>query len=296
MKQEYQDRIDLYVLGKMTEEERKAFEEDMSKDAELKEQTEFTKSVCKVVKSRSEKQEKMKGFEKGYEDNADEKETVAPKRNKFKFIYWASSIAAVLVVGFFVMKRLNTSYDSLTFPIELEYGTVRGGGMDDDYADIQKMVDGGECEKALAEIKNQLKKNNDELLSLLKDTIIVEDIKADSAYNINVKTVCLNNLNLEALKKLIETDKSEKALDEIDSQLDINNNAIVSLQNDTTLSEEDKGIEIFRISEYIEDLTWLKVHALIRLKKTDEAKKMLDEISGQDGKYKEKADTLKNKI
>ena len=45
MKEEYQDRIDNYLLGRMSETERVSFERDLNLDDKLKEQYEFTKAV-----------------------------------------------------------------------------------------------------------------------------------------------------------------------------------------------------------------------------------------------------------
>ena len=45
MKEEYQDRIDNYLLGRMSEAERVSFERDLNLDDKLKEQYEFTKAM-----------------------------------------------------------------------------------------------------------------------------------------------------------------------------------------------------------------------------------------------------------
>ena len=41
MKKEFQDRIDNYLLHRMTEEQRKAFEQELLTDEELRDQLEF---------------------------------------------------------------------------------------------------------------------------------------------------------------------------------------------------------------------------------------------------------------
>ena len=55
MKQEYQDRIDDYLLHRMSDKDKRAFEDELSHDEELREQLEFTKSVSSAIKSRNEK-------------------------------------------------------------------------------------------------------------------------------------------------------------------------------------------------------------------------------------------------
>ena len=232
MKLEIQDRIDLYVTGRMTEEERLAFEEDMSKDTELKEQTEFTLSVSKSLKRRNDKMERMKGFKKDYEENADKHETPSVHvRNKFKFFYWASSIAAVLVVGFFIMKSRNTTSDGMAFPVELAVENSRGGG----------------------EILNKI-------------------------------------------KQLIENKKCDEALTEIEKQWNEISNEIDKVKKDQTIGRDEKEYTIDSMNSDLESLNYLKAHALLRLGKIDEAKALLDDISNKEGAYKEKAESLYNKI
>lgn len=55
MKKEYQDRIDDYLLDRMTEEERRAFENDIENNKELREQMKFTEMVQGTLKSKVEK-------------------------------------------------------------------------------------------------------------------------------------------------------------------------------------------------------------------------------------------------
>ncbi len=54
MKKEYQDRIDDYLLDRMTEEERRAFENDIENNKELREQMKFTEMVQGALKSKVE--------------------------------------------------------------------------------------------------------------------------------------------------------------------------------------------------------------------------------------------------
>ena len=52
MKIEYQDKIDRYILGEMSAEERTDFEKQVAQNAELQELLEFTKNVNTAIKSR----------------------------------------------------------------------------------------------------------------------------------------------------------------------------------------------------------------------------------------------------
>ena len=102
MKIEYQDQIDEYLLGRMSDGDRKAFEKQVEKDDELCEQLEFAKDVLTSMKSRNEKLAKMEEWEKG-------KPLVATGPSPVrKVIYWVSGIAAVFVVGLFLFKNYQS--------------------------------------------------------------------------------------------------------------------------------------------------------------------------------------------
>ena len=92
----FQDRIDEYLLhGETMSEEYKAqFLKEIEEDAEKREQYEFTKSVKEAVKSRGEKLKAMAEFQKEM------------KHGNRKVWLWISSIAAVLVIGFFAINPL----------------------------------------------------------------------------------------------------------------------------------------------------------------------------------------------
>lgn len=94
---EFQDRIDEYLLhGETISEEDKAqFLKEIEEDAEKKEQYEFTKNVKQVMVSRGEKLKAMTEFQKEMKSHHHRKTWL-----------WISSIAAVLVIGFFAINPL----------------------------------------------------------------------------------------------------------------------------------------------------------------------------------------------
>ena len=66
MNQEYQNRIDQYLLKDMSEEECQSFKQEVEKDGELKEQLEFTEYVRAAIISRSEKLAQIRRWEYFY--------------------------------------------------------------------------------------------------------------------------------------------------------------------------------------------------------------------------------------
>ena len=97
MDKDFQDRIDEYLLhgDTMTEETKAQFLKEIEEDAEKREQYEFTKNVKQAMVSRGEKLKAMTEFQKEMKSHHHRKTWL-----------WISSIAAVLVVGFFAINPL----------------------------------------------------------------------------------------------------------------------------------------------------------------------------------------------
>ena len=92
----FQDRIDEYLLHSdtMSEEGKAQFLKDIEEDEEKRELYEFTKNVKQAMISRGEKLKAMTEFQKGI------------KHGRRKSWLWISSIAAILVIGFFAINPL----------------------------------------------------------------------------------------------------------------------------------------------------------------------------------------------
>ena len=97
MDNNFQDRIDEYLLHSdtMSEEDKAQFLKEIEEDAEKKEQYEFTKNVKQAIVSRGEKLKAMTEFQKEMKSHHHRKTWL-----------WISSIAAVLVIGFFAINPL----------------------------------------------------------------------------------------------------------------------------------------------------------------------------------------------
>lgn len=93
----FQDRIDEYLLhgDAMSEEDKAQFLKEIEEDAEKKEQYEFTKNVNQAMVSRGKKLKAMTEFQKEMKSHHHRKTWL-----------WISSIAAVLVIGFFAINPL----------------------------------------------------------------------------------------------------------------------------------------------------------------------------------------------
>lgn len=103
----FQDRIDEFLLHNdaMSEEDKAQFQKEIEEDAEKKEQYEFTKNVKQAIVSREEKLKAMTEFQKEMKSHHHRKTWL-----------WISSIAAILVVGFFAINPLlveTSSHDNV---------------------------------------------------------------------------------------------------------------------------------------------------------------------------------------
>ena len=103
----FQDRIDEYLLHNdaMSEEDKAQFLKEIEDDVEKKEQYEFTKNVKMAMVSREEKLKAMTEFQKEMKSHHHRKTWL-----------WISSIAAILVVGFFAINPLlveTSSHDNV---------------------------------------------------------------------------------------------------------------------------------------------------------------------------------------
>lgn len=252
MRLEFQDSIDRYVLGRMADDERIAFEEKLSENGELKEQMELTKAVKDVLErnedldilERIERMEEEYDMEKtgykatgsGYERDMTEpmarQTTSAPPRSSNrKFIYWISGIAALFIVGFFLFNNLYFNEDAdMTFSPRPQGVPVFKG----DDATIDNLLVKGDYKAALAQIET------------LEEEIATEHMTIER-----------------------EKDSRGAGQDELAYKL-----------------------ELLKYKQ--EELSWLKVQALLGLNRKEEAISLLDKIRNSESEYKEQADSLYN--
>ena len=97
MDNNFQDRIDEYLLhgDTMSEEDKAQFLKEIEEDEEKRELYEFTKNVKMAMVSREEKLKAMTEFQKEMKSHHHRKTWL-----------WTSSIAAILVIGFFTINPL----------------------------------------------------------------------------------------------------------------------------------------------------------------------------------------------
>lgn len=139
---DFQDRIDDYLLDRMSDADKKAFLQEVEQNEEKKEQLEFTKNVKDSICSREKKLQVLAQLQRHYEAayglavaecsdcNCNRMAPAAPDEKKVsskkRIWWWISGIAAVLVVGFFAIKPIFVEEISPDY-IEKSLERVRGG-------------------------------------------------------------------------------------------------------------------------------------------------------------------------
>jgi len=247
MKIEFQDQIDDYLLDRMSDEDSKVFEQELKNDDELREQMEFTKDVQTATKSRNEKLAKMQEWEDDYEWEEDrgvaaryrptgsgyescsipsmDQTRSMPRFSGRQYLYWISGIAAIFIVGFFLIHNYMGGKEDMMFnPSSIEYSTMRGGG---NYENIEKLLVDKNYEDAMKQIE-------------IEETKIAEQRTA----------------------------------------------------TDSIADEERRAYDRMLIQEKADELSWMKVYALLGADRRDDALQLLDELRHTEGEYKEKADSL----
>lgn len=167
MKIEYQDKIDRYILGKMSAEERMDFEKQVTQDAELQEQLEFTQNVNTAIRSRNEKLAKMGEWEgsipvyraTGTEDCCSApmyaESAESPKSRKtWLWIPSIAVIAAIFVFGYFLFAPTGTPSGGGYIAPQMFVDNYRGSGS---LQQIAEFINQRDYEKALAAIEMEEK-------------------------------------------------------------------------------------------------------------------------------------------
>jgi len=256
MKIDYQDRIDEYILHRMSNEERMAFENEVNSDKELQEQLTFTEGVQQVLKSRNEKLAKMEEWQDDYEWEEEPSVAAAaeyratgsgydycpapsmeetrsmPKSSGRKLLYWISGLAAMFVVGFFLVQNLyvaKSPNDYMPSP-RMSDVTFRAGS---DNSDIELLLG---------------QKKYDEALDMIEE-----------------KCLALKDDSLE-------------------------------LVQDVTIDGERKEYDLQIVKDKQDELKWFKAHALLGLHQKEGALLLLDELRNTEGYYQLAADSLYNHI
>ena len=272
MRLEYQDDIDRYLLGRMSDEERALFEAKCAENTELKEQLEHTQDVKAVI---SERGKLLKRIQKWDEDYNEEKKAVA--RKKRAAIYWSSGIAAAFVAGYFLLPVVNNSESESmgnVISMNTENNEVSPIG---NHSDSIKICN--EHEKLLA--KNETKEKNKE-----KNT---DNLRDDQVLSFDKEFVSSQETKEDLEKELVRVDGEIKVVTEKQSQL-------TKKLKSGEINKSVYDSRMYMLKFQMDELYWQKSHTLIKLDRISEAIALLNKIRNEDGIVQSKADSLYNVI
>lgn len=270
MRLEYQDSIDRYLLKRMSEEERSAFETKCAENAELREQLEHTRNVKAVV---SERNELLAKFQEWDDELDDSRKTVAQHRRMW--IYGASGVAAAFMVGFFL-------FATSKFPQSENGGELISMNAGGDTAIADSTILGTatppeENEKLLAQNDDGKKTSPGVIGSVDEDQVFSfgkNDIEAASHSQANAQEQELERITEkidEVTKELTDLEK-ERAKEGTDQAF---------YEANTRLLRHQK-----------QQLRWRKSMLLLQMGRKDEALVILDELRQEEGAYQHRADSI----
>ena len=135
-----EERIDNYILGRMSNEERQAFEKEISVNTELQEKVALHRDIVRAMRIESDK-EYLQSLER------DIKMQKMTERRRRTCAMRISSIvvAACLVLGVFV--HFDTQSDYRQYGLGIELAVSRGGGDSDKVAEL---INDGNYDEALS--------------------------------------------------------------------------------------------------------------------------------------------------
>lgn len=249
MKIEFQDRIDEYLLDRMSDEGRNSFESDVAEDAELKEQLQFTETVKQATKSRNEKLAAMAEWKDDYMWEEDrvvaasdaeyratgsgynycpaptmESRRVATSSPFKKMLYWVSGIAAVFIVGVFVFNLYRPSSPEIAMetasrPTEApgKNGNVSFRGRSQNM-DIESQLAMGDYSKALARLEKDEADIRTDLMLIERELHSRGEGREDAMTekdSLETNLVRVLYLKAQALIGLDRKDEARVVLDEI---------------------------------------------------------------------------------
>ncbi len=148
-----QDRIDAYVLDRMSTEEKENFEAEMHADEALRRQCAFTLRVKEALTERRRMEEKMGQWqqEMAEEEQKRLQASAAARGLRIRRAAWIAGIAAVLIVGILLFPAPAPGTLSAGNAI-LDDESVRGGS---DLSQVEMMIQDRQYQHALETICNE---------------------------------------------------------------------------------------------------------------------------------------------
>lgn len=271
MRLEYQDNIDMYLLGRMSDEEYIAFEAKCAENSELKEQLELTRDVKVAITDRSKMLTKIQEWD--YEYDADK------KKDKKAWMYWLYGTAAVLMAAFFLVPTRQTSETE-------EYIEVASANQESKDVTIIDNELNNTTEKIVTD--QLLAQNNED-----KQDVTGSDVKQekDKVFSFGLPEFKERNPRGQDVEEL-ELSKIKEEIRGVEQN-------ILKLHQqlkDGKISKDFHDSSISLLKYQRDNLLWREARSLIETNRSNEALVILEELRGEKGPFRDKADSLYNEI
>ena len=231
MNNDYQDKIDRYLLGKMSEAEALDFEKDIRNDKDLNEQFEFTKNVKEAIVARSKRLAQINEWKEacetknntegeyrptgsGYEYSIKPKTEIKlkPRTSTRRYLYWISGIAAIFIVGFFVISPIF--FEKGGSPDQSIFVNVSSLRSTEDNSGIAKIINEGNYGLALDQINEKENSLESDIMQTEQDKDKMDG--EEYAYLKEVYEIQKDELNLLKAYALFGLKRTEEAMSILD--------------------------------------------------------------------------------
>ncbi|MCD7721130.1 MAG: hypothetical protein LUI09_02765 [Prevotellaceae bacterium] len=262
MNTDYQDYIDDYLLGRMTDEERLRFERMLDEDSELREALRLTRMVSEELKTEAELRERMRRWDKEMDEQEKpkQKERLKVKREMPSGVLMAAPVedTALYDVSLDGQGSVPRPEPKLFAPKKRRRRWQWLGG-------IAAVL----------------------VVGLVISTLVVGRRGSVSAPE--PEAALRGSDDLEEIRLLMEAGKWEEALAQIDGDM---LEARDGLENVCAAEGEEEDYAREECKLRLSLLSWLKVQALLGLGRKDEALQLLDSLAHSDDEDASRADSL----
>ena len=206
MYKDNQDRVDAYLRGEMSQEERTKFESDLKTDVTLHDDFIFTKAISEAISDRKRKLDLMARWD------AEEKLSLKLLHRRKMVRKWAIGISAIacIAIGFFSVQLVflatspspNSDFVMPSFGAEVYY---RSG--DNSIENLDSLITAKDYEKALAYADSLiLDYDNDLRQYKTKDSLSEKE-----AYNKEIVEEALEDIEWRKANLLVSLGKTDEA-------------------------------------------------------------------------------------
>lgn len=200
---EKHEDFDRYITGKMSDEERKSFNEEIEKDVILRAELHLREDLSDGIKRRAEKLEKIQSWEKSY---------TKEKNGRIRRLVWSSvSVAAAVVTVICIsLSDFNTPSTYMIGIPEISAPVRGASGLD-----VKSYWDEGRYEDCLQAIQKALEECKAEIETLKTSGLPTNEIEYKEAHG----NLIVDDLQWAKILTLIKMGKTTEAAEHLNEYI-----------------------------------------------------------------------------